>query len=134
MIQLLAGEKGSGKTKLLLDKANAAAASANGNVVFLDEDNSHMYDLKNTIRLVNVSDYCISGADEMAGFIAGIVSADHDLEEIFIDRLAKISGGDIDELVAKIDKLTDKYNIKCTASVSISKDNLSDSVKAKVVD
>ena len=56
MVQLLAGEKGSGKTKILLEKANSAAAVTDGNIVFLDQDNSHMYELKNSIRLVNVSD------------------------------------------------------------------------------
>jgi len=134
MIQLLVGEKGSGKTKVLLEKANEAAASAQGNIVFIDKDNSHMYELKNNIRLVNVSEYDIEGAAQFAGFIAGIVSADHDLEQIFVDRFAKIAGDDFEDAIVKVNALTEKYNIKCTASVSVAKDALSDAVSAMVTD
>lgn len=45
MVQILAGEKGEGKTKKLIAMANEAGKSANGSVVFVDDDNSRMYDL-----------------------------------------------------------------------------------------
>ena len=64
MIQLIVGEKGKGKTKFLLEKVSEAAKSAKGNVVFIDNDLSHMYEIKNTVRFVNVSDYDITGATE----------------------------------------------------------------------
>lgn len=134
MIQLLVGEKGSGKTKVLLEKANDAAVAAQGNIVFIDNDNSHMYELKNNIRLVNVSDYSVENAEEFAGFIAGIISADHDLEQIFVDRFAKIAGNDFEKALVKIEALTKKYDIKCTASISVAKDSLSDEVKAMIAE
>ncbi|MBR6329625.1 MAG: twitching motility protein PilT [Lachnospiraceae bacterium] len=134
MVQLLAGEKGSGKTKILLEKANSAAAVTDGNIVFLDQDNSHMYELKNSIRLVNVSDYGVCGADEFAGFVAGIISADHDLAELYIDRFARIAGPDFEKALIKINGLTEKYGIKCTASASVSRDTLCDEVKAMIIE
>lgn len=134
MVQLLAGEKGSGKTKVLLEKANAAAASAKGNVVFVDKDNSHMYELKNNIRLVNVSDYDVIGADALAGFLAGLAAADHDLEEIFIDRLAAIAGEDYEKVVKTLSKLADNNNINCTASVSVAVDAIPESIKSLVAE
>ncbi len=133
MVQLLAGEKGSGKTKVLLEKANAAAGVSDGNIVFLDLDNSHMYELKNNIRLINVSDYSITGAEEFAGFVAGIISADHDLKEIFIDRLKKIAGDDFEKAAVKISALTEKYEIKCMASASVDPDTLSDELKKMLI-
>ena len=43
MVQIIAGKKGKGKTKHLLDMANAAIKGANGTVVYLDKSAQHMY-------------------------------------------------------------------------------------------
>lgn len=137
MVQLIIGEKGKGKTKIILENANAAAEKANGNIVFVDADSSHMYDLKNTIRLVNAGEYMIEGADAFAGFIAGIISADHDLEELFVDRLlisAKTDAEGAKAVLAKLDKLAEKYSVKITISVSLTKDQLPDGYSDKVVE
>ena len=53
MVQILAGEKGEGKTKKLIAMANEAGKSANGSVVFVDDDNSRMYDLHYSVRFVD---------------------------------------------------------------------------------
>ena len=45
MVQIIAGKKGKGKTKHLLDMANAAIKGANGTVVYLDKSAQHMYEL-----------------------------------------------------------------------------------------
>ena len=52
MIQFIIGEKGKGKTKVLLEKANAQIKEANGNIVYLDKSAQHMYELNNRIRLI----------------------------------------------------------------------------------
>ncbi|SFK60070.1 hypothetical protein SAMN05216390_10264 [Lachnospiraceae bacterium KH1T2] len=137
MIQLIVGEKGKGKTKILLDRVNEAAKNAKGNISFVDKDLSHMYDLKNSIRLVNVSDYSVSDADEFVGFVSGIISADHDLEELFIDRFLKVSSQDsvsnsLDSL-RKLDTISSKFNVKITVSLSGNKDELSGDLQDKVV-
>ena len=136
MIQLIIGEKGKVKTKVLLDVANKAAEAANGNVVFLDKDNSHMYELKNTIRLINVKDYDISTKDEFIGFVSGIISADHDLEEMFIDRLLPLAGietAEANEVLGKIAKIADANNVKITVSLSVVKSDLNADLADKVV-
>ena len=43
MIEIICGEKGKGKTKVLLDKVNSSVATAAGNVVYLDKSQKHMY-------------------------------------------------------------------------------------------
>ena len=43
MIQIIAGEKGKGKTKILLDKVNADVLEAKGSIVYLDKSTKHMY-------------------------------------------------------------------------------------------
>ena len=44
MVQIIAGNKGKGKTKHLLDKANGAIKEANGSIVYLDKSSKHMYE------------------------------------------------------------------------------------------
>ena len=121
MIQLITGEKGKGKTKVLLDKANEAAKNAKGSLVFVDKDSSHILELKNSIRLVDVSKYGLSNTDEFYGFAAGIISADHDLEQLYIDALRKI------------DKLSEHYGVTATISISVTKDQLPEDMAEKVI-
>ena len=136
MVQLIVGEKGKGKTKILLDRVNEAVEAAKGNVGFVDRDLSHMYELKNSIRLVNVSDYSVSNADEFVGFVSGIISADHDLEELYIDRFLKVSFLDSIESSAdflrKLDTISSKFNVKITISLSGSKKEIPDDLNDRV--
>ena len=50
MIEIIAGEKGKGKTKHLLDKVNASIQKATGSIVYLDKSPKHMYELNKQIR------------------------------------------------------------------------------------
>ena len=43
MIEIIAGEKGKGKTKELLAKVNHSVTAASGNIVYLDKSQKHMY-------------------------------------------------------------------------------------------
>ena len=85
MVELIVGKKGKGKTKVLLDRVNGAIKDANGSIVYLDKSTKHMYELNNKIRLIDVSAYPIKNADEFVGFVCGIISQDHDLEQIYLD-------------------------------------------------
>ena len=85
MVQLIVGRKGKGKTKQLLDKVNAEIKTVSGNIAYLDKSTKHMFELNNKVRLINVSEYMISDADEFVGFICGIISQDHDLEQMYFD-------------------------------------------------
>ena len=91
MVQLIAGNKGKGKTKYLLDKVNAEVKTASGNITYLDKSTKHMFELNNKVRLINVSDYFITSSDEFLGFICGIISQDHDLQQMYFDSFLKIA-------------------------------------------
>jgi len=69
MIQILAGEKGQGKTKRLIEMANEASKTIDGNVVFIDDDSRHMYDLHYGIRFVETSKFKICDYEVFIGFI-----------------------------------------------------------------
>ena len=98
MVELIVGRKGKGKTKVLLDKVNGAIRNVNGSIVYLDKSTKHMYELNNKVRLIDVSVYPIKNADEFVGFVCGIISQDHDLEQIYLDSFlttAKLEGADV---------------------------------------
>ena len=91
MVQIISGKKGKGKTKYLLEKANNAVNEANGSIVYLDKSAKHMYELSNKVRLINVSDYPVRSFNGFIGFICGLISQDHDLEQIYLDSFLKLS-------------------------------------------
>ncbi|OLA75792.1 MAG: twitching motility protein PilT [Roseburia sp. CAG:197_41_10] len=137
MIEIICGEKGKGKTKVLLDKVNSSVATAAGNVVYLDKSQKHMYELNNKVRLINVIDYPVTNCDEFLGFICGIVSQDHDLEEMYLDSFLTIasidSDADIVKSMEKLDIFSEKYKVRFILSVSKNKADLPECAKAKVI-
>ena len=53
MIHIIAGDKGKGKTKALIDKVNNEVKVVSGTVVFLDNNNKHLYELSNRVKMIN---------------------------------------------------------------------------------
>lgn len=137
MIEIIAGEKGKGKTKELLAKVNHSVAAVSGNIVYLDKSQKHMYELNNKVRLINVMDYPIDNCDEFLGFLCGIVSQDHDLEEMYLDSFLTIAFTETDDeiqhAIEKLDIISEKYNVKFILSVSRDESRLPECAKAKIV-
>ena len=136
MIEIICGVKGKGKTKELLDKVNSSVQIANGNVVYLDKSQKHMYELNNKARLINVADYPITNVDEFLGFICGIVSQDNDLQEMYLDSFLTIAGieeGQLNHAIEKLDIISEKYNVKFVLSVSRNEADLPECAKAKII-
>ena len=79
MVKILAGEKGEGKTKRMIDMANAAGKEAKGNIVFVDDDNSHMYDLHYSVRFVETPKFIMEDPQVFRGFVWGILSQNSDI-------------------------------------------------------
>lgn len=127
MVELIVGKKGKGKTKVLLDRVNGAIKTANGSIVYLDKSTKHMYELNNKIRLIDVSHYPIHNSDEFVGFISGILSQDHDLEQIYLDSflvVSKLDGQDITNTLKKLDEISQKFNITFVISISLDKEEI----------
>ena len=136
MVEIIAGEKGKGKTKYLLDKVNDSVKSASGNIVYLDKSQKHMYELNNRVRLINVTDFPVTNCDEFLGFICGIVSQDHDLQEMYLDSfltIANIEEGQLNHAIEKLDIISEKYNVKFVLSVSRNEADLPECAKAKII-
>ena len=139
MIQLITGEKGKGKTKVLLENVNSAVEAATGNIVYLDKSAKHMYDLNNKIRLINLSEYDILDSSEFFGFLTGIISQDHDLEKVYLDSFLSISQtkeNDQEDLLKSLDRLSkigDKYNVSFVVSLSRNAAELPDIPNAEII-
>ena len=136
MVELIVGKKGKGKTKVLLDKVNAAVKEANGSIVYLDKSTKHMYELNNKIRLIDVSGYPIKNADEFIGFVCGIISQDHDIEQIYLDSFlttAKLDGLDITGTLAQLDDIGTRYGITFVISMSVDKEEVPSDFQDKVI-
>ena len=137
MVQLIVGNKGKGKTKYLLDKVNEEVKNVLGNVVFLDKNTSHMFELNNRIRLIVVPDYMIDSPEAFIGFISGIISQDHDLQKVYLDSFLQIAcieaGMSIESVLEKLQKLSDKFNIDFVMSVSMNVSELPEIVNSMTV-
>lgn len=137
MIQLIVGAKGKGKTKHLLEKVNNAVKTVDGNIVYLDKNAKHMYELKNRIRLINTAEFPFTSTDEFIGFICGIVSQDHDLQEVYLDSFLDIAFIDdisaINDVIAKLEKISEQFHVDFIVSMSVDISDLSEDFQSKVI-
>lgn len=135
MVQLIVGRKGKGKTKHLLDKVNSEIKNISGSIVYLDKSTQHMYDLNNKVRLIDVSQFMVDNCSEFLGFVCGIISQDHDLEQMYFDSFLKISaleGQNIEPAVEKLEKLSKAFGVDFILSVSMDESELPDSLKGNI--
>ena len=123
MITLIIGKKGSGKTKRLLEMCAAATKSSDGNVVFLEKDNTLTYNLEHKTRLVALDEYGINSYATLSGFIAGMCAGNYDITDIFVDSTLKVVGGDLEGLEAFVESLS-RLNVKMVLSISADKDEI----------
>ncbi|MFR5601483.1 MAG: twitching motility protein PilT [Lachnospiraceae bacterium] len=136
MVQIIAGKKGKGKTKHLLERANNAVREARGSIVYLDKSSKHMYELNNKIRLINVNEYPVNSSEGFIGFLCGIISQDYDLEMVFLDsflKLACLEGEDISEVIKTLESIGEKYHVTFLLSVSEDKEHLPAVAQDKVI-
>jgi len=137
MIQIIAGEKGEGKTKRLIEMANDSIKKTHGHIVYIDNDNRHIYDLHYDIRFVETSDFPLSNYRELIGFIYGILSQDSDIEKIYIDgiyNIVKTVGyEDWIKLVSKLKSLSEKQNIDFIICANILQNELPIEIKEYLI-
>ena len=136
MIQVIAGNKGSGKTKRLIDLTNATAREAVHDVIFLDDDNRYMYDVDHKVRFINAADYHVSNTDMFIGFLCGILSSNYDVGTVFIDAFLKLCHTDLantEPVVSLLAGLGAKHNVDFVLSVSADAGDLPDFLKQYLI-
>ena len=138
MVQLIVGNRGKGKTTYLLDHANNAVKEASGNIVYMDKNSKHMYELNRKVRLIDISLYPVKGYDQMEGFICGVISQDHDVEQIYIDSFSSLadiqdSKADLDKAFDQLDAISNAFNVNFVVSISNDKEELSEKSQERIL-
>ncbi len=122
MVKLIAGLKGTGKSKEMVKNANEQSMVAKGNIIFIDDDNRDMHALNHRIRFINVSEMPIDIKDEFFGFLTGIIASNYDIEHIFIDGLfnkVDISDEELVKWFDRVDELSENFDIDFTVTLNI---------------
>lgn len=133
MIKLIVGNKGSGKTKTLIDQINAAVKTTTGNIVCVEKGLKMTYDIDHAVRLIDIEDYKVEGYDAFYGFLAGIFAGNYDISEIFVDGTLKIGGKDYTAFAAFIEKLNPLVkDAAVILTVSCDTSELPESLKAYI--
>lgn len=130
MVKIITGNKGSGKTKVLIDMINAASKDTDGYVVCIDKSDKLRYDIGHSVRIVETDVYRIYSYEAFFGLVAGLVAGNYDIKSIFVDSILKVGGADFEALsalLAKIDKLTGE-EVEVVFTVSADKVDLPESV------
>ena len=136
MVKFILGVKGSGKTKKMIDMANESDRTSNGNVVYIDRDRNHIYDLNRNIRLIETGDLQLESLKSFYGFVCGVISQNFDIEKIFVDGQKIISNAEDDNLEAFIkhlESLGEKFEVDFTVSCSRSAEGIPEFLKSYLI-
>ena len=130
MISLIIGKKGTGKTKVLVEKVNDAVHVSSGNVVCVEKETKLTYDVNYRARLVAADTFAIKGYDAFYGFLSGICAGDHDITDIFVDATYRIAedsertGEALAAFLKKVNELSKISDTKFTFTISSEADEL----------
>ena len=131
MVNLIIGNKGSGKTKRLIELVNSAVEKSNGNVVCIEKERLLTYNVNYRARLVETDHYNVSGYEAFYGFLSGIVAGDHDITDVLVDATLKIGGKDFAALAAflkKVSELSDIAEQDFTFTISADESDLPEEI------
>ena len=131
MIKVIYGAKGTGKTKMMIDAANATVATAKGHMIFITDSKRGMYDLEREVRFIDTSDFDIAGEAALCGFVKGVIAGNHDNEYVYIDCVVRIAGKPVQEMAAffyMLEKVAKDTGVTVTVSVTATKEELPDFV------
>ncbi|MCL2631205.1 MAG: hypothetical protein FWD49_06795 [Firmicutes bacterium] len=121
MIQIIYGSKGTGKTKIIIDRANAGITEHLGDIVFITDTSRYVHQLKYQIRFTNTKDSNIYSEDGLIGFIQGMTEANYDIRFMYIDGAARMVSKDINDMEAfykRLEQIATKTEVTFILTVS----------------
>ena len=136
MMKLIVGNKGSGKTKALINMVNEAVKTSKGNVVCVEKGNTLTFDVSHQARLIDIDDYVVKGFDAFYGFFCGLFAGNYDITEVFVDGSFKVGGKDFLAFALMIEKLvtlTDSNGATMTFTVSCDKADLPERIHKYII-
>ncbi len=127
MIKLIIGNKGSGKTKRLIELVNSYVETSDGNIVCVEKEPKLTYDVSSKARLLETDIYNVRGCKAFYGFLAGICAGDYDVTDILVDATLKIVGREYDKLIQffeMLSELSETADVNFTFTISCDKEDL----------
>ena len=122
MVRLIMGEKGTGKTKKLIELINASAAEENGNVVCIEAKSTMTFDIHYHVRLISADEYQITTYEGLRGFVSGLYAGNYDISHVFVDNLCKIAGSNdlqaVEAFLHWLDRFSEENGVKFTVTIS----------------
>ena len=137
MIKFVLGPSGSGKTKWLIDRANEDKRSGNGNIVFIDTDDSHIFSLDYQVRLINANKYHVNTVSGLYGFLAGIISRDYDIEKIYVDGIydiVKLDIPELEQLTTDLEILSKEFGVEFYIGLNKDKSELTEILSKEIIE
>jgi hypothetical protein len=135
VIQVIHGRKGSGKTKRIIDLANHSIKESKSDVLFIDDDNRYMFDLRHEVRFINAGEYGLSSPEMFLGFLCGLLAQNFDVGIIFIDAFLKLVRVELDNsqwFFQRLEDLSRRHEVDFVLSVSEDEENLPEFVRKHI--
>jgi len=137
MVKFMAGQKGEGKTRKLIDMANDAIKSTDGHIVYIDDDRRHTRDIDRDIRFVEAGKHVLSNYREFVGFILGILSQNSDINHIYVDGLGNIiktlDNDSVEKLTRKLQIISERDHVEFIISINQEPADLPESINKLLI-
>ena len=133
MVRLIMSGSGEGKTKQLIELMENAAENEIGCMVCIEPTRHMSFNLHHQTRLIDASEFNISGYEMLKGFISGLYAGNYDISHIFIDDLCKVAHNsdevEIGRFLLWLDKFSAPINLKITLTLSANPDTATDTMR-----
>ena len=138
MIQVLYGKRGLGKTKRMIDMANAALSHVKGDIVFIDDDNRCMLTLNHSIRYINAGEFKVTTPCLFSGFVCGVLAENYDIEQVYLDGFPELVGlnnaEDMKSIFNQLEEICKRQEVTFILSISGSPDSIPEFIKPYLLD
>lgn len=134
MVRVMMGEKGTGKTKQLIEMINYAAENENGSVICVETGKKLTYDVSRNVRLIEASEYAIDSYAFLKGFVSGMYASNYDLSCVFIDNLCKIipsepDAPEVEDFLKWLESFSNTNGVKFTVTISAPVESATEALK-----
>ncbi|MBS6062335.1 hypothetical protein [Criibacterium bergeronii] len=136
MVKLILGGAGSGKTKLMIEDANKRSNEIKGTLIYIEDTDKHMHSLEVGVRFISMENMRIKNYDALYTFVCGLLSANYDIQYIYIDGLFKIVQNNTENLhvfLNELDKLTKDSNVDIIISATLVESEIDPEIQKFVV-
>ena len=137
MVNFIVGPKGSGKTKWLIERANKDIKEGNGNIIFIDVDDNHIFSLDSSVRLINAMEFNIRSIESFYGFLCGIIGRDYDVKKVYVDSIYKVISletEDLEKLSKDLNLISEKFDTEFYINIEQSLEEMPEELKANCIE